>query len=227
MKKNFLALGIAFLAAAAIFAQSANSNYIHQFMLQNQSCKGGAITDNQGYVLLCGRDGYSWSGIPTSLHNYLNGEFAAGRIVDDVCITEGGKWYAVGTKLTGNGAPQSLYNKVNEFLNYGDRILGVTFNDKNEWIVISDGHFTASDDSIMSLMRETYNQYGSISAAWLTNSGLIIVADSGIKWRGNVPQKLVDYLRYSRTFHIANIKFTESGSCLVTDGNHYYWYDLY
>ena len=227
MKKLFFVLAFVFYTLFSVFAQSSNSNFIHDYLTKNPSCKSGALTDYSGYIILSGKNTAAWSGIPQSLIDYLNNEYYAGRTVDDVCLTERGNWFCVGDKLYGQGYPQSMWTKMDDFLCQGDRINCITFNYYGEWIIITDKHFCASDNSIQDLMMEASKSYGFIHTASMNNSGLIIVGNDGFKSRWYIPDSLDKYLRYDQSFYIKYIKFTEKGSWLVTDGYSRYCYSLY
>lgn len=227
MKKTVLFFIISLFVSFSIFSQSSDSDYIHEYLSKESSCKSGAITDTYGYVILSGRKYAAWSGIPRSLAEYLQNELNAGRVIDDICLTEKGSWYCVGDKLYGEGCPQSMHDEISEYLKKGDRINCVTFNDYGEWMVITDNHFSASDDYILDIMKEVSKKYGFIHAASMNNQGLIIVGNDGFQSKGNIPDSLDKYLRYDQSFDIKYIKFTENGSWLVTDGYSKYAYSLY
>ncbi len=225
MKKLFSLL-LALSIVISAYAQSDNSNYIHNWLERYKACKSGAVTDNAGYVILYDKNYAVYAGIPQTLINYLQAEAESDRTIDDVCLTERGSWFCVGDKLYGDGYPHSMWNKMSELLNSGDRITCLSFNDYGAWMLITDKHISASDGDLQNLLIEVKNQYGFIRSVSVNNTGIIVVADGGFRSRGKIPDSLDYYLRYQQSFDIRYIKFTNNGSWLVTDGYSRYWYSL-
>ena len=225
MKKLFSLL-LKFFIVISAYSQSDNSKYIHNWLERYRTCKSGAVTDNAGYVILYDKNYAVWAGIPQSLVNYLQAEADSGRMIDDVCLTERGSWFCVGDNLQGYGYPTSMYNKMSELLNGGDRITCMSFNDYGEWMVITDRHISASNDDLYKLLIDVKNKYGFIRSVSINNTGTFVVADDGFRSIGKIPDSLDYYLRYQQSFDIRYIKFTSNGSWLVTDGYSAYYYSL-
>ena len=226
MKKLSVAFFISVVLNTLAFSSS-EGEFIHNYLERTGTCRNGTITDNWGYLIFDGQGRIAYSGIPRTLRDYIEEEQDAGNSIDDVCITERGNWFCVGDKFGGVGYPYSMWSKIQEFLQQGDRINCATFNDYDEWIVISNNHFASSDKSIQKVMRKANKEFGFIRAAAITNSAGIIIAERGFRIIGDIPPDLNDYLTNKQRFDIRYIKFTERGSWLVTDGYSRYDYSLY
>ena len=226
MKKLSVVFFISVVLNTFVFPSS-EGEFIHNYLERTGRCRNGTITDNWGYLIFDGKGKCVYSGIPRTLGESIDNEQDAGRIIDDVCITERGNWFCVGDRCGGVGYPDSMWSKIQEFLQQGDRVTCATFNDYGEWIVISDNHFASSDKSIQKVMRKANKEFGFIRAAAMTNSAAIIIAERGFRIIGDIPSDLHDYLKNKQSFDIRYIKFTERGSWLVTDGYSRYDYSLY
>lgn len=225
MKKKIL-IALLGLVTFCAFATSSHADYIHSFLEERRSCKGGAITTRQGYVVLSYDNGYAYSGIPISLGEAIKSEIANGFIIDDVCLTEGGKWLILGDNIKWDGIPDALVNKIRSFLNNRERINCVCFNDYGDWIVITEKYYSASDQSIEDAIEVCKRKYGFIRTASMSNYGYVIVAEYGFVKEGTIPDELWNLLSKDVGFDINVVKFNYSGSYLISDGNTKYWYSL-
>ena len=226
MKKLLVVFFISVVLNAFVFPSS-EGDFIHNYLEKTRTCRNGDITDNWGYLIFDGQGYCACIGIPRTLRDYIEEEQDAGRTIDDVCITERGNWFCVGDKFGGVGYPYSMWSKIQEFLQQGDRVTCAAFNDYGEWIVISDNHFASSDKSIQKEMRKANKKFGFIRAAAMTNSSCIIIAERGFRTKGDIPPGLHDYLTNKQRFDIRSIKFTERGAGRLTDGYSQYDYALY
>lgn len=225
MKKRIVSI-LLFLFTGFIFAQSKNANYIHSVLEDWQSCKTGALTDNSGYVAVSKYNMSVWAGVPRDLSDYLKN--VTGRI-DDICLTENGRWIVVGDEIQtgGGGVSNSLWNVIRNFVGQGDRITCVTFNDYDEWIVITDKHLQASNQTIQDNLVSTSRKYGFIKSACLSNNAYVIVASDGYFKHGKIPSGLENYLDNNATSDTAYVKFSDGGSWLICTETQAYHYELY
>jgi hypothetical protein len=211
--------------SVAVFSQSSNGLYIHQFLTTENSCKTGAVTDRGGYVVVTAENKIAYTtGIPLSLVTCFN-EWEGD--IWDICLTESGSWFIVGNNLRGEGCPQAMMSEIDNFLDQGDTVISVTFNDYGEWIVITDNHFSASNQQLRQLLEKTNNTYGFIRSASMTNNNAIVVGKGGIMTLQPIPRELDKYLSTMQTFDIQLIKFSDGGAYLVTDGENAAHYNLY
>lgn len=176
MKKLPILLFISFfLSMSMLTAASSHADYIHSYLENFRICRTGAITDNYGYLVF-NQNTAVYSGIPKGLADYLDKELSAGNYIEDVCITEGGAWICVGDNIQGYEYPPSLWGKISELLRQGDHITCITFNDFGDWMVVSNNHFSSSNNFIQQTMLETSNEYGFIQSVAMTNYNCIIIA---------------------------------------------------
>ncbi len=227
LRKTVFAVALLLTGTVASFAQTGNATYIRNFINSQGQCKTGALTSSNGCVAIVGGNGYAASGIPQSLNEHLAAESKAGRTIDDICLTENGSWYCVGDTLRGVNCPQAMINTVNNFCRLGDRILCVTFDDNGNWIVISSGHWSASNTSIEGNMKKAQNMHGNILTAHLGNDGgLAVICQNGSTVFGNVPSSLTTFLQTKLNFAAMYIKFSTNGSWLITGRSSEYAYSM-
>lgn len=159
----------------------------------------------------------------TEALNELNEE---GEYIDDVQLTERGRWLI----LYGNNAfrwnyiSSSLEAEIREYNRRGDVVTSVTFNDDGDWIVISKEHFSASDNRIVEWLKDGLEEYGQIWSACVTDSAIVAVFENGYKFLGDVPSDLKSKLD-SVDFDVYRMKIAGT-AWFISDGVDEYDYSM-
>ena len=155
-------------------------------------CSLVAITESNGDVAINGGNGYTYNGIPSGLLKDIDEIRDKKEVIQDITLTERGEhvviWGNNGIRLS--NIPNGMYDALKNMNSSKETITSAVFNDNGDWIVISEEHYNASSQEILSLIQEGAKQYGHVYSACLTNEAMIIVYDKGYKFRGNVPESL-------------------------------------
>ena len=155
-------------------------------------CRLVAITESNGDVAINGGNGYTYNGIPSGLLKDIDEIRDKKEVIQDITLTERGEhvviWGNNGIRLS--NIPNGMYDALKNMNSSKETITSAVFNDNGDWIVISEEHYNASSQEILSLIQEGAKQYGHVYSACLTNEAMIIVYDKGYKFRGNVPESL-------------------------------------
>lgn len=127
MKRNVLRLAfiplMMLLSVTLVSAQARSRSYIREQITENGQCRNVAITKYNGDLMLYGRNGWAASGCPTALTNALNELNDESEYINDVQLTESGKWLILygdnGCRYSTN-IPYSLEEKLKEFNEDGE-----------------------------------------------------------------------------------------------------------
>lgn len=215
--KKLAFLLIAVLCPILMLGQNSR-DYIKQAMKKWDNCRNVAITKTGGDIALSGKNGYSFSGIPTDLANAIKELKANDEYIDDIQLTEDGRWLILygNNGFRWNDVPYSLENKMREFNSKQEVITSVTFNDNGDWIIISNKLYCASSQSLMDLLKDGNEKNGAVWTAHMTNDGVAVVYSDGYNFMGNVPENLKSALR-STKLDVARLKFLSNGSYFFAD----------
>lgn len=223
--KSMLLLIAMCMTATSINAQR-DRNYVKNQIKKWGTCKNVAITKTNGDVALYGTCGYAASNVPTGLSNRLKELNKAGTLIDDVQLTESGKWcvlYGKNDATWTNDIPASLAGKINEFHNNNYVVRSITFNDYGQWVIVSDEYYATSSVELTNWLKSGSNKWGRLWAVCLTDDAAVAVYANGFCYRGNVPDALKDALR-STSFDVYRLKVSGTSWFFAdTNGNFRYW----
>ena len=231
MKKQ-LVKGLLLVAAFAMTATVMNAQRSVQDReaLRNAiqrwgGCKNVAITKTNGDVALNGRNTYVVSAVPQGLSDELRQLKRQNKLIDDVTLTESGKWvvlYDTNDATWTNNAPSGLVDKINEFHNNGYVVRSITFNDRGEWAIVSDEYYSSSSNDLQTWLRGGCENYGKLWSVAITDDGAVAVYDRGFRYRGNVPEGMKQALRET-SYDVYRLKFAGTSWFFAdTDGNYRY-----
>ena len=195
---------LALVVVSAVFVALAQSNcdrsYVRSQIEQRGECKNVAITETNGDLMLYGRNGYATTSCcPSGLQNALRELNQKNELIDDVVLTKNGKWLILygNNGFRTSGCPDDLWDKING--DFSDEVVNsVTFNDKGEWIIITENYFSSSSAKIQSWLKKGNEQYGQLWAACITNDAMVAVYANGYQYQGNVPEDLKEALSKSK-----------------------------
>ena len=213
------------LTATSVSAQR-DRNYVKNQIKKWGMCKNVAITKTNGDVALYGKCGYAASNVPTGLSNKLKELNKASTLIDDVQLTENGKWcvlYGKNDATWTNDVPSGLASKINEFHNNNYVVRSITFNDYGQWVIVSDEYYATSSTDLTNWLKNGSNKWGRLWAVCLTDDAAIAVYANGFAYRGNVPEDLKQALR-STSFDVYRLKVSGTSWFFAdTNGNFRYW----
>lgn len=167
--------------------------YIRECIKGWNSCRLVAITKNGGNIAVAGKNSCAACGAyPNQFWKAIEEISNAGRRITDVGLTDKGKWVVLygNNGWQSNGLPKDMLDKMRKFDKNNERLLSVTVNDKDEWVVISDKHFSAYPKEIFKWLSDTQEEYGDPIAVSLTDDAGAAIFERGYSWRGNYPEDL-------------------------------------
>ncbi len=209
--KKFLITMAAIGLSLMSFAQSGRG-FIREKIERVGECKSVAITENNGDLMLYGRNNFYTNNCPRSLRDKLDMLRDRDSRIDDVTLTNNGSWLVLYDRngYASEGAPSDMRDKLAEFNNDGEAILSATFNDNGDWIVISDEHYAASSSRLKEWIEEGIDEFGMIYEACITDDALVAVFKGGYKYKGDYPDGLRSELR-NTDLDVRRLKI--AGSC--------------
>lgn len=225
MKMKILSLLCPLLLVSVSLSAQDDRAYIKEQIELWGSCRNVALSDQQGNVALSGYNVYAASGVLSNLSATLKQLSDAGEYIDDVQLTEAGRWLVLygDNGFRWNDIPSDLERTLREYNSDQEVITSVTFNDNGGWIVISREHISASTSDVYDWIKEGIDQYGQLWAAHLTNDGLVLCYERGYKFTGDVPDVLKQKLRET-SIDVYRIKFLSDGAYFIADNEGHYSY---
>lgn len=187
-------------------------------VLRESSCRLGAINEKGGGVLIKDDNVFAHTKeIPVSMLQVLNGVKEDKGIVRDIVLTNNGCWCVVWGKNSSYGYTSMQFSSRLEKIRENDEaILSIAYNDNHEWIVVTDKNCYTSSDKYARFLKDAENIYGFVSSVSITNTAMVACCQKGVYYE-NIPKKVLEVLQQSN-FIPKVIKFTDSGTCLITNG---------
>lgn len=207
-------------------AQSRNRNYIKQQISYHNECRNVAITQYNGDLMLYGSNGWAASGCPKGLTDALNELNEDGEYIDDVQLTEEGRWLILygDNGFRWNDIPYSLERKLREWNSSGEVITSVSFNDSGDWVAVCQAYISASDSELQDWIAEGMEDYGQVWTTCMTEDALVVVYEDGFKTLGDIPSTLEAKLT-STPIDIYRLKIAGE-AWFFSDGKSYYDYHM-
>lgn len=199
-----------------------------------EKCKTGTITEKGTGVAIYGSNGWQTMGMYSEaekeLANKLENINENRYTILDVCMTSDNRWCIVYSKQEGHtsaswyNAPNGAGDKLKQFFADGDLLRSVSFTDK-DYVIITDKHYTASNDWDKERLDKAHELYGSILSVCTTSKGIIVVCQRGVYY-DRIPEKVAYKIRsfIEKYGAIQFVKFTDSGTCLITSKDESYMY---
>ncbi len=187
---------LAMLMAAHTEAQTSRQ-FIKQQIEYHGECRNVAITKYNGDVMLYGSNGWAASGCPQDLTEALNELNSRGEYIDDVQLTEQGRWLVLygDNGVMYSNIPYSLERKMREWNSGGEVITSLSFNDDGDWVAVSTNYICASDARIQEWIADRISEYGKVWATCVTDDAIVVVYESGVRTLGVIPPSLSSKIR--------------------------------
>ena len=180
-------------------------------------CKTGAITENGAGVVIYGSNGYSYTGIPTDLANKIKELNNKKIVIKDVALSGSTWWIIVYDKNSWYGVlPSNMKSALDKYTGQDEEIWSVSINSEGHYTIVTDKHFDASHSMDLGNFKTASSKYGLIYSACSTSKGLVICCQKGCYY-SNIPTIVEEKIK-SVSFVPKVVKFTDSGTVLITDG---------
>lgn len=214
------------IAGHTASAQPLNRDYIKEQISYHGTCRNVAITCTNGDLMLYGRNGWAATGCPDDLTDALDELNEDGEFIDDVQLTEDGKWLILygDNGLRWNDIPYDLEQELRELNSAQETINSITFNDSGDWIVISENYIVCSSSELDQWVNDGQENYGSAWTACITEDAIVVVYDYGYKTYGDIPDTLNDALR-TTNIDVYRLKIAGQ-SWFISDGEGEYDYRM-
>ena len=208
---------------------SSYMSYIKEAINKWGKCRTGAITTYGAGVGVYGNSGYAYTGsTPSKLKKRIEEANSNNSEITDINITENGNYVIIlgGSGYWALGYPEKFLKKLEQYRTgdlKDDRVLSACFNDREDWVIITDRHYSYSNETIKNFIVKAEELYGEVYYAYITNNGMIACCKDGVYYK-NIPSNLAEALK-ELTFKPKVVKFTDNGLYLITDGEsqkHYF-----
>ncbi len=200
--------------------------YLREQIDEKRQCRTGAITANDIGVVVFGKNGYAYRNIHDKLKERLEDACENSCKIHDICISNNGKYWCV---VYGNGAwwasaPETFYKQIRYFFANNEVVQSISINDKGDWAIITDKHMCSSSAEVHEALIYTHDSLGKVYSIALSENGYIICAANGAYFNNLPTQAYERLIRRAKQTKVKIVKFTDSGTILVTDGENSYSY---
>ena len=185
----------------------------------DKGCRTGAITENERGVAFYGKNGYCYTGAcPDGMKNAIKEFNTSNYRLSDVTVTDSGWWCVVWNDNGYRGhMPDKMTEAMKKFNNDGEEIWSVSICENGNWSIITNKHWDASHETDKANLKRAYEKFGTIRSCCVTNKGIIVCCDGGVYYK-DIPTNVETAIK-EQDFHPQIVKFTDSGTYLITDGD--------
>ena len=185
----------------------------------DKGCRTGAITENERGVAFYGKNGYCYTGAcPDGMKNAIKEFNNSNYRLSDVTVTDSGWWCVVWNDNGYRGhMPDKMTEAMKKFNNDGEEIWSVSICENGNWSIITNKHWDASHETDKANLKRAYEKFGTIRSCCVTNKGIVVCCDGGVYYK-DIPTNVETAIK-EQDFHPQIVKFTDSGTYLITDGD--------
>lgn len=203
--------------------RNCNFSYIKENIQEWKELKICSMADNGMCLAVYGLNGYAYTNdVKNGMKEVLSfARSGTSESINDVSVNSNG---AVMLLVGRNGysfrnTSSSIENRMKSIHAEKQKILSVSQNENDEWIIVTEKYYYTSGSNISAFVQRAQNQYGAIDYAYITRLGRIAICRQGIYYE-NIPSILEENLK-DLHFKPDNIKFTDSGYYCISnkDGN--------
>ncbi|MBR1834097.1 MAG: hypothetical protein IJ785_01105 [Bacteroidales bacterium] len=208
-------------------SMSQNSReYIRSAIREKGQCRNVAITRYGGDLMLYGKNGYAYKGIPYDLASKIDQLHDESKFIDDIQLTEGGRWLILigNNGASWNNIPYGLEQKLREYNSRDEVITSIAMNDDGDWVVVGTTIFATSSSAITQWLKEGMDSYGQLWTVHMTDDAIVAVYERGFKYYGEVPYSLKSALK-EVTFNVYRLKFAGT-AWFIADKSGNYRYNM-
>lgn len=192
--------------------------FLAKMLNETNECRTGAINENGNGIFVKGKNSYTHSEITSDFNNLLKSLNTNGQLIKDVYLNNNNQWCVVWDKNSYQSSFQSdtFHKRMKEIQNKGEEIISIAFNDNKEWIILTNTGYAYSGVKQYEFLQKAIKLYGKAISVSITNDAMLVCCERGVFYE-NVPTKVVEVIQQLPGIPRI-VKFTDSGTCLVTDG---------
>lgn len=196
-------------------------------------CRTGAILENGKGVIVFGNNGYQYMGFSDDFDTVFKNRFREcynrSDRFSDITINRSGHFVIVRNAygFSSNGLPQAFLDELWNRYRDQDSIYSVSLDNNDNWAFVSKKVFQASNSGDNNVMKIAHEKFGTIYSVCITLKGIVVCCRNGVFFKGipkNVADAILEFMEKKNGKHPKVIKYTDSGTYLITDGNSAYSY---
>ena len=204
---------------------------LRDYIDEKEQAKTGAISSFGKGVVIFGSNGISPNNIPTVFYDTILAINNRRETIIDVAMSNNMKYYCVvydKNKYFTNG-PVAFKNTLKEYSDANEEFLSVSVNDAGDFAVVTNKHYYCSNPSTRNFAEQIQKDHGYIYSINISNKGVAICTADGVYFEKLPPEvyhRMRNFLNRTTPIKIKVVKFTDGGTCLITDGESQYTYRL-
>lgn len=218
MNWKLFALAMVLMTSSITASAQDSRSVIRDQISEWGSCRNVTLTMTGGDLALNGRNSCVCPDVPVGLALELATLQEDDEYIDDVQLTEDGCWLILygDNGFVWEELDPDLEQQLREYNDEAEVVTSVAFNDQGEWIVISSDHVSASSDELTEWIQEGIEKFGQLWTAHMTDDAVMLCFENGYRYRGDVPENLLDTLRET-DIDVYRVKFTSDGCYFIAD----------
>ena len=206
---------------ANYFKNKANPiTYLHEKLLKDKDWRLGSIASDGSGVILYGNNNYCSTNLWIKFQNCLRECQDSKKKISLVAHNEVGGWttiierngYSLSSQLT---IPSEYSSKLNKYNEDGEKILCVCITERDDWVIITDKHYSASSSEYQEKLKKAYDLYGQVLYACITISAIAVCCKNGMYYE-NLPINIAEDIQLMDC-KLKNISFTDAGLYFIGD----------
>lgn len=186
----------------------------------------GDITENGNGLMIYKSNGYQFQGCNFgSIKDKVSKYNSDGERISDVAFNKYGHYVIIRGECGYGSAnlPSDFLEALEERNRDNDKILSVALDDADNWVYVTEKYFRAKSSTDHAIITEAKEKFGSVQAVSITTKGIVVCCVNGVLFKGvprNVAENILEFVKDGRRPKV--VKFTDSGTFLITDGESKY-----
>ena len=228
MKLNCILFCAFYLLTQTTFAQN-QFQELSRLMTENKPIKSVAFQSDGSGIVLFGKNDFAYNGnIPEALTDQMMTFINDDMEVEEVILTEQGRWMLLidgGQGYISDGlhndpeqAYQVMFEWLNKFIDNGEVLVSVAFDDEGGWMVVTDKNFICSNVELMNKVSANFQTLGFPRGLAMCDGFQVVLHHYGYAMYGdNVNFEKLAYSLTNTKLDYWRIKVTPSGKYLYMD----------
>lgn len=193
-------------------------HHIKDLLQNTKSCRTGTFNEKGDGVIIWGRNSFACTiGIPEDMKNALEKIKNDNEYINDVYINNNQEWCIVwGINFCETNFPSQIFNQhIKDIKRDSKKILSIAFNDIGDHIIITNTGYNYNG-KMQKEFTEEIVQYSKALSISMTNTSILVCCEDTI-YSKNLSDRIKDIITKNKEYK-KNIRFTDNGNCLQTDG---------
>lgn len=185
--------------------------------LKNYTNVKVACLTNHKAIFVYGGNGYQANGLNSEMIEALKFCNKNKYTINDVAVTDIGWWCIIYEQKKYKGSiPEKCKIQLDKYIKEGENIVSISISENGDFAIVTDNHFSASNEFDLKAMEIAQKNFGKISSVCVTNDGIIVTCEEGIFF-WDIPSNIIENIEKGNGAPTV-VRFTDSGTHIALDG---------